>query len=86
MRAQLLAALEGPQHALTIDMRGVSSLSPQAIAVLISVGERQQARDQRLTLICPRRSVTVRSLDRAGVRDTFRIVSEPPEASPPAGS
>ena len=86
MRAQLLAALEGPQHPLTIDMRGVSSVSPQAIAVLISVGKRQQARDQQLTLICSRRSVTARSLNRAGVRDTFRIVSEPPEAAAPAGS
>ena len=85
MRAQLLAALEGPQHSLTIDMRGVRSLSPQAIGVLISVGQRQRARDQQLTLIFPRRSAAARSLDRAGLRDTFRILSVPPRIRPPAG-
>ena len=86
MRAQLLAALEGPEHHLTIDMRGVSSLSPQAISVLVSVGKRQQARDQQLTLICSQRSATTRSLSRAGLGDAFHILSEPADRRPRKGS
>jgi anti-anti-sigma factor len=86
MRAQMLAALEGPQHHLTVDMRGVSSLSSQAIGVLISVSKRQQARGQRLTLICSKRSATARSLNRAGLSHTFRILSEPPDVRPRARS
>lgn len=79
MRAHLLAALEGPRHHLTVDMRDVRSLSAQAIGVLVSVGARQQSRGQLLTLICSKRSATAHTLNRAGLRDMFHMLSDPPD-------
>lgn len=79
MRARMLAALEGPPHHLTVDMRGVRSLSIQAIGVLVSARARQQSRDRRLTLVCSQRSPTAHSLNRAGMRGKFLILSAAPD-------
>jgi anti-anti-sigma regulatory factor len=80
MRARMLAALEGPAHNLTVDMRRVRSLSTQAMGVLIGAGARQESWGKRLTLICAQRSPAARSLRRAGMRGTLLKLSELPES------
>jgi hypothetical protein len=81
MRVQILAALEGAPHDLTVDMRAVRALSSQAFAVLAGAKAWQKSRNRRLTLICSKQSPTAFSLARTGMHGRFLMAWDPPEPS-----
>jgi anti-anti-sigma regulatory factor len=81
MRVQILTALEGAPHDLTVDMRGIQALSSETFAVLVGAKAWQKSRKKRLTLICPRLSPTASSPARTGMHGRFLTAWDPPEPS-----
>jgi anti-anti-sigma factor len=76
LRDRLSAAAQGTPHDLTIDMRGVSSISHGALAVLVGARSRQKSLDRQLTLIYRSGSVTEQALRLAGMQARFLTVRD----------
>ena len=74
--AQLDRAVEGFPGEVTVDLAGVTFLDSMGLCVLLRARAALIARDRGLVVAGPSRAAT-RIFELAGLRDTFRLASEP---------